>query len=51
MIKLWFFCSEITDPSENQKGHTACRDVSESYMKKKMKELNCRKYEEDVVSL
>lgn len=42
--------SEITDPSENQKWHTARWNVSESYMeKKKMKELKCRKYEENVI--
>lgn len=28
MIQLRFFCSEIADPGEKQKGHAACWDVS-----------------------
>lgn len=35
MIQLRFFCSEIEDPSENQKGHVAYWAVSESDIKKK----------------
>lgn len=37
MIQLRFFCSEITDPSENQKGHAVYLDVPKTYMEKKKK--------------